>query len=210
MTAPAGMPPAARPWKVDPCTEQPVPARRERAMHDMDADPDPFTWDGHGTAAYPTWNTEDVLPTWDGPDSPRPRPFSHRPHRDEPPSAAARVGATVPLPAHDITDEDLRKDTVMTITPGELRARTQPTILLRMTGPVAPAPGDTDSGPDPQTVFQTGVVVFAQYIGNGRLFLDPVDKTGGWAPHVVMASALNSTSEIITQGELIDVFRRSS
>jgi hypothetical protein len=85
------------------------------------------------------------------------------------------------------------------ITPGELRGRTQPTILLRMTNGVDAAPGNTDGE---GAVFRPGLVVFAQYIGNGRLLLTPVDPGTGWGPQVVMASALNSTAEIIPAHEL--------
>lgn len=85
------------------------------------------------------------------------------------------------------------------ITPGELRGRTQPTILLRMLSPVDAAPGNTDG---PGKVFTAGDVVFAQYIGNGRLILDPVRRTAQNGPQVVMASALNTTAEIITADEL--------
>lgn len=91
----------------------------------------------------------------------------------------------------------------MVITPGELRGRTQPTILLRMTGNVEAAPGNTDGqGP----VFRPGLVVFAQYVGNGRLVLTPVDPATGWGSQVVMASALNSTAEIIPAHELEKAF----
>src|ERR1043165_1173258 len=87
----------------------------------------------------------------------------------------------------------------MTITPGELRGRTQPTILLRMTDSVAAAPGNTDGeGP----VFRPGMLVFAQYVGNGRLILTPVAPGTPWGPQVVMASALNSTAEVVPAHEL--------
>lgn len=91
------------------------------------------------------------------------------------------------------------------ITPGELRGRTQPTILLRMLSPVQPAPGNTDTD---QPVFTAGVIVFAQYIGNGRLLLDPIIRSGDHSPQVVMASALNSTAEIIPDNDLRELFPR--
>lgn len=91
----------------------------------------------------------------------------------------------------------------MTITPGELRGRTQPTLLLRMTSPVDAAPGNTDG---PGKVFMAGDVVFAQYIGNGRLLLTPVRRNSISGPQVVMASALNTTAEIIDERELGALF----
>lgn len=87
----------------------------------------------------------------------------------------------------------------MTITPGKLRALTQPTILLLMDAPVSEAPGESEST---DTVFERGMYVFAQYIGNGRLLLTPL-YPGKWGAHVVMASALNSTSSIV-DGRLAD------
>lgn len=87
----------------------------------------------------------------------------------------------------------------MTITPGALRALTQPTILLRMDRPVAAAPGNPNG---PGEVFGAGTLVFAQYIGNGRLLLTPV-TTSPHVAQVVMASALNDTSTILPQADLI-------
>lgn len=84
----------------------------------------------------------------------------------------------------------------MTITAGKLRGLTQPTIVLRMDKPVAEAPGERD-----ETVFAEGIYVYAQYIGNGRLLLTPVGNPG-WGSHVVMASALNSTSTIVEDDEV--------
>jgi hypothetical protein len=98
---------------------------------------------------------------------------------------------------------NLRKEPIVSITPGELRGRTQPTILLRMTSSVAPAPGNEDGSTQ---VFRAGLVVFAQYIGNGRLLLTPIDPMPGYPAQVVMASALNSTAEIIGSEELADAF----
>lgn len=95
------------------------------------------------------------------------------------------------------------KENPVMITPGELRGRLQPTILLRMTSSVHAAPGNTDTD---QKVFGPGVVVFAQYIGNGRLVLTPVARNGVYAPAVVMASALNTTAEIITEDDLRKAF----
>lgn len=95
------------------------------------------------------------------------------------------------------------KEHTMTITPGELRGRLQPTILLRMTSSVDAAPGNTDGQ---GKVFGPGVVVFAQYIGNGRLILKPVARNGIYAEAVVMASALNTTAEIIPEQEIHDLF----
>lgn len=92
------------------------------------------------------------------------------------------------------------KEHTVTITPGELRGRVQPTILLRMTSQVAAAPGNTDTA---GLVFHAGLVVFAQYVGNGRLLLTPIMRGTGWAPHVVMASALNTTAEIVPESELM-------
>lgn len=83
------------------------------------------------------------------------------------------------------------------ITPGELRGRTQPTIILRMDSTVAAAP------PAQVQVFEPGLYVFAQYIGNGRLLLTPVDPTAGFDSEVVMASALNSTATIINGSKLV-------
>lgn len=80
----------------------------------------------------------------------------------------------------------------MTITAGKLRGLTQPTIMLKMESPVAEAPGEGD-----RTVFGPGIYVLAQYVGNGRLLLSPLDPSTGWGQHVVMASALNSTSSIV-------------
>lgn len=81
----------------------------------------------------------------------------------------------------------------MTITAGKLRGLTQPTIVLRMDAPVAEAPGEND-----ETVFDTNVYVLAQYVGNGRLILAPLDpSTDQWGPRVVMASALNSTATVV-------------
>jgi hypothetical protein len=91
------------------------------------------------------------------------------------------------------------------IQPGELRGRTQPTILLRMTQPVIPAPHNTDGDREP--VFETGLVVFATYVGNGRLILDPIDKSTQWGSQIVMASALNTTAEIINHEELRKAFQ---
>lgn len=98
---------------------------------------------------------------------------------------------------------DQTKETTVTITPGELRGRTQPTIMLRMTSEVTPAPDNTD-GDTP--VFREGVVVFAQYVGNGRLILTPIDPSEAWGPQVVMASALNTTAEILPEHELAAAF----
>jgi hypothetical protein len=95
------------------------------------------------------------------------------------------------------------KESTVTITPGELRGRTQPTLLLRMTSPVDAAPGNTDG---PGKVFMAGDVVFAQYVGNGRLLLTPVRRTAMTGPQVVMASALNTTAEIIDERELDALF----
>lgn len=87
----------------------------------------------------------------------------------------------------------------MTITAGKLRALTQPPILIRMDKPVAEASGEGDrTGP----VFEAGMVLFAQYIGNGRLELTPLNPTLGWGSHVVMASALNSTASILNGAEV--------
>jgi hypothetical protein len=99
--------------------------------------------------------------------------------------------------------QNIDKEKAMAITPGELRGRTQPTILLRMLKPVEPAPGNVDRK---LPVFSDGEVVFAQYIGNGRLLLTPVDTTSGYGPQVVMASALNSTAEIISRDQLFNGF----
>lgn len=79
----------------------------------------------------------------------------------------------------------------MTITPGKLRALTQPTIMLRMEMGVDVAPGEGN-----HEVFGVGVLVYAQYIGNGRLLLTPVG-TSAWPAAVVMASALNSAASIV-------------
>lgn len=81
----------------------------------------------------------------------------------------------------------------MSITPGKLRGLTQPTIVLYMESGVPEAPGESEHV---DTVFERGMFVFAQYIGNGRLILMPV-APGTWGPHVVMASALNGTSSIV-------------
>lgn len=89
----------------------------------------------------------------------------------------------------------------MTITAGKLRGLTQPTIILRMDKPVAEAPGERD-----QTVFAEGVYVYAQYIGNGRLLLIPIGNVG-WGSHVVMASALNSTSSIVENDDVDQALR---
>lgn len=114
---------------------------------------------------------------------------------------APSAGATPTLTNDNPDYLHADKEHPVSITPGELRARLQPTILLRMTAPVAPAPGNTDvTAPTP--VFTAGMVVFAQYIGNGRLVLTPVRRVGSWGPQVVMASALNTTSTIITDHEL--------
>lgn len=96
----------------------------------------------------------------------------------------------------------------MTITPGKLRGLTQPTLILRMDSPVLEAPGES-SYTDPDKVFDKGVYVFAQYVGNGRLLLTPV-APGVWGPHVVMASALNSTSSIVDGATLADALHRST
>lgn len=91
----------------------------------------------------------------------------------------------------------------MTITPGKLRALTQPPILLRMEDSVAEAPGESPEkrlsfAPGTQRhVFAPGTIVFAQYIGNGRLLLTPLSPTNGFGSHVVMASALNGTASIV-------------
>lgn len=103
---------------------------------------------------------------------------------------------------------NMHKEPTVSITPGELRGRTQPTILLRMTSSVAAAPDDT--GGVARQVFRKGLIVFAQYVGNGRLLLTPVDHGAGYTSQVVMASALNTTAEIITDNELADAFRRTS
>lgn len=102
---------------------------------------------------------------------------------------------------HDYLHHD--KENPMSITPGELRGRLQPTILLRMTAAVQSAPGNTDTD---GMVFGPGVVVFAQYIGNGRLILTPLDTSYVHGSHVVMASALNTTAEIIKNAELANAF----
>lgn len=101
----------------------------------------------------------------------------------------------------EFTQAPQKKEHAMPITPGELRGRTQPTLLLRMTEAVQSAPGNTDTD---GLVFGPGVVVFAQYIGNGRLLLTPVSRD--LAPQVVMASALNSTANIITDTEITKAF----
>jgi hypothetical protein len=93
----------------------------------------------------------------------------------------------------------------MTITPGKLRGLTQPTIILRMDAAVEEAPGESHA----DVVFQDGVFVFAQYVGNGRLLLTPV-APGMWGPHVVMASALNGTSSIVDTATLADALHRST
>jgi hypothetical protein len=80
----------------------------------------------------------------------------------------------------------------MTITAGKLRGLTQPTIVLRMEKSVNEAPGERD-----RTVFDAGMFVLAQYVGNGRLLLTPIDPNTKWGSHVVMASALNSTSSVV-------------
>lgn len=89
----------------------------------------------------------------------------------------------------------------MTVTAGKLRALTQPIIVLRMDKSVNEAPGERD-----QTVFADGIYVYAQYIGNGRLLLTPIGNPG-WGSHVVMASALNSTSTVVENDEVARALR---
>lgn len=101
------------------------------------------------------------------------------------------------------------------ITPGVLRGLTQPTIVLRMTAAVPPAPGDMDGtgsyhGDTPALVFNPGMLVFAVYVGNGRLILTPIDSESVHSPHVVMASALNATAEIVSGRDIVQAFNRKT
>src|SRR5690348_5346306 len=83
----------------------------------------------------------------------------------------------------------------MSITPGRLRALTQPTIILRLNTDVPAAPGETAG--------RIGAgFVFAQYVGNGRLLLTPIGVSM-WESTVVMASALNATSTVVEGRDVV-------
>lgn len=89
----------------------------------------------------------------------------------------------------------------MTITPGALRALTQPTIVLRVDVPVQAAPGEWSEWLNP-------CYAFATYVGNGRLLLTPFGRTFQ-QPTVVMASALNTTATII-HGRTVEMALRNA
>lgn len=90
----------------------------------------------------------------------------------------------------------------MSITPGKLRGLTQPTIILRMEASVPEAPGESEL-----TVFGPGDLVYAQYVGNGRLLLTPVGSRTGYGSHVVMASALNGTASVVDGDTVVEALR---
>jgi hypothetical protein len=81
----------------------------------------------------------------------------------------------------------------MAITHGELRARLQPTILLRAT--------DTLPAVEGGTVFEAGTLLFAMYAGDGNILLSPVVASQG-APAIVKASQVNSRATLLSEREL--------
>jgi len=67
--------------------------------------------------------------------------------------------------------DDLDRMTGRQVTTGELRARLQRIIPLRLTAPVV--------GLDGYSHFGTGTVVYAQYWGGGQVLLTPARLEGG-------------------------------